>query len=200
MAYAVFYGAMSLDGYLADKDDNLDWLYQQEGGELVPYEAFYQLIDYTMMGRRTYEVVKRDAQLEILYPEKENFVFSHTDLDVDDNLQVVNEDPITFIQNLPSEKTIWVVGGGALLQPVIEAGLIEEWWIQIVPILLGEGVPLFLPQTNQQKLKLIETEQFGQFAQLHLKQVWSKFLYKIKTNAPIPFQLKWPPNVRLFSE
>ena len=83
---------------------------------------------------------------------------------------MVNEDPITFIQNLPSEKTIWVVGGGALLQPVIEAGLIEEWWIQIVPILLGEGVPLFLPQINQQKLKLIETEQFGQFAQLHLKQ------------------------------
>ena len=170
MAHAVFYGAMSLDGYLADKEDGLNWLYHHEGGELVPYDVFYQAIDYTMMGRRTYEVVQRDAQLEILYPEKENFVFSHTDLDVDDNLQVVNEDPITFIQNLPSEKTIWVVGGGALLQPVIEAGLIEEWWIQIVPILLGEGVPLFLPQINQQKLKLIETEQFGQFAQLHLKQ------------------------------
>lgn len=170
MARVVFYGAMSLDGYLADKKDGLDWLYHQEGGELVPYDVFYQAIDYTMMGRRTYEVVKRDAALETIYPEKENFVFSHTDLDVDDNLQVVNEDPITFIQNLPSEKTIWVVGGGALLQPVIEAGLIEEWWIQIVPILLGEGVPLFLPQINQQKLKLIETEQFGQFAQLHLKQ------------------------------
>ena len=91
MAHAVFYGAMSLDGYLADKEDGLNWLYHQEGGELVPYDVFYQAIDYTMMGRRTYEVVKRDAQLEILYPEKENFVFSHTDLDVDDNLQVVNE-------------------------------------------------------------------------------------------------------------
>ncbi len=37
MARAVFYGAISLDGYLADKADRLDWLYQQEGGELVPY-------------------------------------------------------------------------------------------------------------------------------------------------------------------
>ncbi|MDT2755230.1 dihydrofolate reductase family protein [Enterococcus pseudoavium] len=170
MARAVFYGAISLDGFLADKEDRLEWLYQQEGGELVPYEAFYQTIDYTMMGRRTYEVVKRDQELTVIYPEKENYVFSHSVLEVDSNLQVVNEDPVEFIKNLPADKTVWVVGGGALLQPVIEAGLIEEWWIQIVPLLLGEGIPLFLPQTNQQKFQLLETEQFGQFAQLHLKK------------------------------
>lgn len=123
-----------------------------------------------MMGRRTYEVVKRDAEMEEIYPEKENFIFSHSAIQVDENMQVVSEDPVTFIQELPADKTVWVVGGGALLQPVIEAGLIDEWWIQIVPILLGEGVPLFLPQTNQQKLQLLETEQFGQFAQLHLKK------------------------------
>ncbi|MGO3116095.1 dihydrofolate reductase family protein [Enterococcus pseudoavium] len=170
MARAVFYGAISLDGFLADKEDRLEWLYQQEGGELVPYEAFYQTIDYTMMGRRTYEIVKRDQELTVIYPEKENYVFSHSVLEVDSNLQVVNEDPVEFIKNLPADKTVWVVGGGALLQPVIEAGLIEEWWIQIVPLLLGEGIPLFLPQTNQQKFQLLETEQFGQFAQLHLKK------------------------------
>lgn len=170
MARAVFYGAISLDGFLADKEDRLEWLYQQEGGELVPYEAFYQTIDYTMMGRRTYEIVKRDQELTVIYPEKENYVFSHSILEVDSNLQVINEDPVEFIKNLPADKTVWVVGGGALLQPVIEAGLIEEWWIQIVPLLLGEGIPLFLPQTNQQKFQLLETEQFGQFAQLHLKK------------------------------
>ncbi|MDT2736947.1 dihydrofolate reductase family protein [Enterococcus pseudoavium] len=170
MARAVFYGAISLDGFLADKEDRLEWLYQQEGGELVPYEAFYQTIDYTMMGRRTYEIVKRDQELTVIYPEKENYVFSHSVLEVDSNLQVVNEDPVEFIKNLPADKTVWVVGGGALLQPVIEAGLIEEWWIQIVPLLLGEGISLFLPQTNQQKFQLLETEQFGQFAQLHLKK------------------------------
>ncbi|GAA2915878.1 dihydrofolate reductase family protein [Enterococcus pseudoavium] len=159
-----------MDGFLADKEDRLEWLYQQEGGELVPYEAFYQTIDYTMMGRRTYEVVKRDQELTVIYPEKENYVFSHSVLEVDSNLQVVNEDPVEFIKNLPADKTVWVVGGGALLQPVIEASLIEEWWIQIVPLLLGEGIPLFLPQTNQQKFQLLETEQFGQFAQLHLKK------------------------------
>ncbi|MGO3791178.1 MULTISPECIES: dihydrofolate reductase family protein [unclassified Enterococcus] len=170
MARAVFYGAISLDGYLADKEDRLEWLYHQEGGEHIPYDSFYQTVDYTMMGRRTYDVVKRDAEMETIYPEKENYIFSHSKISVDDNMQVVDEDPVAFIQNLPADKTVWVVGGGALLQPVIEAGLIDEWWIQIVPILLGEGIPLFLPQTNQQKLRLIETEQFGQFAQLHLKK------------------------------
>ncbi|MFC0277486.1 dihydrofolate reductase family protein [Enterococcus devriesei] len=170
MARAVFYGAISLDGYLADKQDRLDWLYNQPGGELVPYDQFYQGIDYTMMGRRTYDVVKRDAPKEVLYPEKENFVFSRSNLNLEDNLQLVDQDQVAFIQHLPEDKTIWVVGGGALLRPVIEAGLIEEWWIQVVPILLGEGVPLFLPQRNQQKFQLVETEQFGQFAQLHLKK------------------------------
>lgn len=170
MARAVFYGAMSLDGYLADKADRLEWLYQQEGGELVPYEAFYQSFDYAMMGRKTYEVVQRDLGSEVLNPGKQNIVFSHSKLSVDEHTEVVTGDPVAFIQGLPADKTIWVVGGGVLLQPVIEAGLIEEWWIQIVPILLGEGVPLFLPQTNRQKFQLIETEQFGQFAQLHLKK------------------------------
>ncbi|MBM7712917.1 dihydrofolate reductase family protein [Enterococcus xiangfangensis] len=170
MARTVFYGAMSLDGYLADKEDRLEWLYQQEGGDKFPFDLFYQSIDYTMMGRRSYEVVKRDAQLEVINPGKENFVFSHSAIKVDDNMQVINEDPVEFIKKLPADKTIWVVGGGALLQPIIEAGLIDEWWIQIVPILLGEGVPLFLPQSNQQKFQLLETEQIGQFAQLHLKK------------------------------
>ena len=170
MARAVFYGAISLDGYLADKADRLDWLYQQEGGELVPYDAFYQTVDYTIMGRRTYDAVKRDAELDVIYPEKENFIFSHSAIEVDENMRVVNGDPVEFIEKLPSDKTVWVVGGGALLRPVIEAGLIDEWWIQIVPILKGEGVPLFLPQTNQQKFQLLETEQFGQFAQIHLKK------------------------------
>lgn len=171
MARAVFYGAVSLDGYLADKDDRLEWLYQQEGGDEVPYEEFYQLIDYTMMGRKTYEVVKRDlGSAEVLNPGKQNFVFSHAKLKVDENMEIVAGDPVAFIQQLPADKTIWVVGGGALLQPVIEAELIDEWWIQLVPILLGEGVPLFLPQTNRQQLHLLEVEQFGQFAQLHLKK------------------------------
>ena len=170
MARAVFYGAISLDGYLADKEDRLEWLYGQEGGELVPYDAFYQTIDYTIMGRRTYEAIKRDAELEAIYPEKKNYLFTHSTIQVDDTMQLVNEDPVEFIKALPADKTVWIVGGGSLLKPVKEAGIIEEWWIQIVPILLGEGVPLFLPQSNQQKLQLLETEQFGQFAQLHLKK------------------------------
>ncbi|WP_407857074.1 dihydrofolate reductase family protein [Enterococcus hailinensis] len=169
-ARVVFYGAISLDGYLADKTDHLEWLYHQPGGELVPYEEFYQAIDYTMMGRRTYDVVKRDAPEEKLYPEKENYVFSHSEILVDDNIQLVHKNPIEFINDLPDDKTVWVVGGGALLKPIIEAKLIDEWWIQIVPTLLGEGIPLFIPQQMPQTLQLIDTKQYGQFAQLHLKK------------------------------
>ena len=169
-ARVVFYGAISLDGYLADKTDHLEWLYHQPGGELVPYEEFYQAIDYTMMGRRTYDVVKRDAPEEKLYPEKENYVFSHSEILVDDNIQLVHKSPIEFINDLPDDKTVWVVGGGALLKPIIEAKLIDEWWIQIVPTLLGEGIPLFIPQQMPQTLQLIDTKQYGQFTQLHLKK------------------------------
>ena len=82
MGKIVFYGAISLDGYLATKEDSLQWLFDTPTGEKTTYEAFYQTIDQTIdqtiMGRKTYQEAKKLLATDHLYPEKKNFVFSTT--------------------------------------------------------------------------------------------------------------------------
>ena len=142
MGKIVFYGAISLDGYLATKEDSLQWLFDTPTGEKTTYH---------------------------LYPEKKNFVFSTNKELVLNDATVVHEDPVSFVKNIKehSNQTVWVVGGGNLLKPLIENHLIDEWWIQIAPVLLGEGIRLFQEGAYEERLKLVDTNYFGEFIELH---------------------------------
>lgn len=82
---------------------------------------------------------------------------------------VIHEDPVSFVKNIKehSNQTVWVVGGGNLLKPLIENHLIDEWWIQIAPVLLGEGIRLFQEGAYEERLKLVDTNYFGEFIELH---------------------------------
>lgn len=75
MRKIIFYGAVSLDGYLATKTDDLQWLFDTPTGEQTTYEDFYETIDTTIMGRKTYQEAKKYLETEAIYPEKKNFVF-----------------------------------------------------------------------------------------------------------------------------
>ncbi len=75
MGKIVFYGAISLDGYLATKEDSLQWLFDTPTGEKTTYEAFYQTIDQTIMGRKTYQEAKKLLATDHLYPEKRILYF-----------------------------------------------------------------------------------------------------------------------------
>lgn len=93
------------------------------------------------MGRKTYEEAKKILATEKLYPEKRNIVFSSNKELILNDAEVVHEEPAKFMKNLKdhSTETVWVVGGGKLLKPLIENQLIDEWRIQITPVILGEG-------------------------------------------------------------
>ena len=78
MGRILFYGAVSLDGYLATKEDSLQWLFDTPTGIGTTYEAFYKQIDVTVMGRRTYEEAKKYLETDALYPDKRNIVFIKT--------------------------------------------------------------------------------------------------------------------------
>ncbi|MBO0432076.1 dihydrofolate reductase family protein [Enterococcus sp. DIV0660C] len=172
MRKIVFYGAISLDGYLATKEDGLQWLFDTPTGEKTTYESFYQTIDTTIMGRKTYEEAKKSLDAELLYPEKKNYVFSRNQSLVLPDATVINEDPASFIEKIRQESgsDIWIVGGGALLKPLLESQLIDEWWIQITPVLLGEGIRLFEPGEYQERLEYIDSQEFGQFIELHYRK------------------------------
>ncbi|ASZ07051.1 MULTISPECIES: dihydrofolate reductase family protein [Enterococcus] len=172
MRKIVFYGAISLDGYLATKEDDLQWLFDTPAGEETTYEAFYETIDTTIMGRKTYEEAKKSLGTELLYPEKKNYVFSRNRSLILPDATVINDDPASFVENLRQESgsDIWIVGGGSLLKPLLEKQLIDEWWIQITPVLLGEGIRLFEPGDYEERLEYVGAQQFGQFLELHYRK------------------------------
>lgn len=169
MGKVVFYGAVSMDGYLADQADGLTWLFETDTGLETTYEAFFETIDTTLMGRKTYQEAKKLLSGALLYPEKENYVCSTSLKEPLPDANIVEGDPVTFLQS-HKEKNIWVVGGGQLLKPILEADLIDEWFIQIAPVLLGKGKRLFQEGTYFSRLQLIETTQMGQLLELHYKR------------------------------
>ena len=67
-------------------------------------------------------------------------------------------------------KDIWIVGGGGLFSELIEADLIDEYWIQIAPVLLGKGKRLFEEGNYRQRLKFVETTHMGELTELHFKR------------------------------
>ncbi|MCC4046279.1 dihydrofolate reductase family protein [Enterococcus gallinarum] len=170
MGKLVFYGAISLDGYLAGAKDQLDWLLETDTGTSTTYEKFFETIDATAMGRKTYEEAKKMLATEKLYPEKENYVFSRqmqTDLT---DAVVVDQDPVAFLSQLKKEKTVWLVGGGNLLHLILEADLIDEWYVQIAPVLLGTGKRLFEPGEYAARLQFVDMTQMGELIEIHYQR------------------------------
>ncbi|QBG57914.1 diacylglycerol kinase [Bacillus amyloliquefaciens] len=164
----VFYGAVSTDGYLARENHSLDWLIGTEGEEDTDYADFYESVDTIIMGRKTYEEILVLFPDEFPYKGKECYVFSRTLTGRTEDVRFIQEEPADFIQALKRQdgKRIWIVGGGDLLQPILKEELVDEFIIQIAPVLLGRGIPLFRPGETETALKLTDVRRYKQFAEL----------------------------------
>ncbi|MBM7551149.1 dihydrofolate reductase family protein [Thalassobacillus pellis] len=157
MGKVILFIAMSLDGYISQENEEIDWLWKEENYD---YEKFYASIDTVILGRKTYDQVLERYD-EFPYRMKDVYVVS--------NLQEGNEEYARFIQpeqirplvNLLKEdqdKNIWIVGGAKLIQHFIQKQLIDEFQITIQPTLLGSGIPLFPPGGIEQQLELYEVK------------------------------------------
>lgn len=165
----LFYGAMSVDGYLAREDHSLDWLIGTEGEEEAGYNEFYNSIDTVVMGRKTYEQIQILSPDEFPYSDKKCYVFSRSLTGTTDFVEFVDADVTSFFQTLKSEagKRIWIVGGGEILQPLLQEKMVDEFFIQIAPSIIGKGIPLFIPADQQTDLKLLDVRRYKQLAELH---------------------------------
>ena len=160
-----FYGCVTLDGYLAAKDHALDWLHQTGTAEETGYEAFYAQMDVTVMGRRTFREVEKLGNPAEAYPTTENFVFTHRPLDRA-GFTAVSGDPAAFVEGLGREKRVWVVGGNTILAPLLDRDRVDHLIIQVAPVLLGAGIPLFTQREALRRFRLEAVRQYGQFAEL----------------------------------
>jgi dihydrofolate reductase len=145
MPEIVYYVAASLDGYIATPDGGIAWLEPFEGtGEDYGYSAFYASVDTLLLGSRTYEQVLTFESWP--YPGKPCWVFSRRSLaPARPEVRVTAQRPrevAAELDALGSHKA-WLVGGGLLAGAFEAEGLITEYMVAIIPVLLGAGIPLF---------------------------------------------------------
>ena len=161
MRKVTFGGANSLDNFIARKDDAVDWLlWNKEVTKIM--KDFWKTIDTIVMGRKTYEVGKRMGS--VAHPGIETYVFSRTIKESNKKwLTFVSEDAADFVRRLKNEegKDICVMGGGVLAKSLFEADLIDEIGINVHPVLLGSGIPLFYEMPRQIDLELVKCQQLS---------------------------------------
>ena len=160
MRKVTFGGANSLDDYFARKDDAVDWLLWGEEVSSIT-ATFWKTVDTVVMGRRTYEVALRSGTPA--YPGVKNYVFSRTlEESPDQKVEIIREDAAEFVRKLKSQegKDICVMGGGLLAKSLFEANLIDEIGLNIHPVLLGSGIPLFHEMSHQINLELLDCKPF----------------------------------------
>ncbi|TYR81244.1 dihydrofolate reductase [Priestia megaterium] len=165
----VFYGAISVDGYIARENHSLDWLIGTEGEEDTGYSDFYETVDTILMGRNTYDQISILSPQEFPYKDKQCYVFSRKMTGSNEFVKFINEDIVGFTQSLKEQegKRIWIVGGGEVLHPLLQGKLVDEFIIQIAPSIIGRGIPLFMPGDQENKLTLVDVRRYKQFAELH---------------------------------
>ncbi|MCA0144718.1 dihydrofolate reductase family protein [Blastococcus sp. LR1] len=161
-----YYTATTLDGFLADEHDSLDWLFRQEHDESGPFgmEAFMAGIGAIVMGSTTYEWVlaHEDGPWPYAIP---SWVMTSRDLAARDggDLRFASGDVRPVFEAMTAAaggKDLWLVGGGDLAGQFAEAGLLDEVVVSVAPVTLGAGRPL-LPRRLD--LELVESAVNGAF-------------------------------------
>lgn len=168
----VLFIASTLDGYIATKDHDLNWLFNVEGEGDNGISAFYNTIDTVIMGRTTYDWVMAHEDV-FPYQDKECYIFSRTPREDTEYVTFVNKDVVSFTNKLKSKsgKNIWIIGGGELLSDFIKENLVDEIIVTIAPVLLGNGIPLFRQNNFQTLLKLNSINRFNQFVELRYEVI-----------------------------
>jgi dihydrofolate reductase len=163
----IVYIAASLDGFIAKKDGGLDWLLNipNPGNSDYGFSEFLKTIDAIVMGRNTYELVLTFNEWPYNKPV---FILSNTlqsvPKNMTDKVEILKGNPDSIVKDLNSRKYFNLyIDGGKTIQGFLKYELITEIRITRVPILLGDGIPLFAALPKEQKFEHIKTEVFNNF-------------------------------------
>jgi dihydrofolate reductase len=144
--------AMSLDGYIAGPNGEADWIIIDPD---IDFRALFEQFDTFLMGRRTFEGMGGAGGGG--HSGAQTMVFSRTLRQEDHpNVTIVSdnlEQALTDLRAKPG-KDIWLFGGGSLFRSLLEARLVDGVEVSVIPVLLGEGIPLLPPEPSSERFRL----------------------------------------------
>ena len=152
---------ISLDGYIARPNGAVDFLFMPKDYSMA---SFFSTVDVAIMGRKTFDVAVKTSGGSFSGSSMATYVFSHSELPGErSGVTFINESPATFVQQLRKRpgKDIWLMGGGELARDFLKADLVDELCLGIVPVLLGEGIPLFPSSFPQRDFSLVENKTYS---------------------------------------
>lgn len=165
--------ATSADGYIARPDGDLEWLTSRPAPEgFYGMNAFMRSIDTKVLGRKTYEVSLRMGAK--FGSDSRTIVFSRHALPADapSGVEFVNGPIGPFVSRLRERpgKDIWLMGGGELIASFLDEHAVDEFVISVVPVFIGDGIPLIARRHRDVPLKLESVDRFEDgLVQLHYR-------------------------------
>jgi dihydrofolate reductase len=175
-----YFTATTLDGFIADADNSLDWLFAVERDEDDrSWPDFFDGVGALVMGATTYEWVlgHEPEMLESpdrrrgYYDDRPTWVFTHRELPripgidltfVQGDVRAVHD---RIVEAVPG-KNLWLVGGGDLVGQFDDAGLLDEIRLGLTPVTLGSGAPVLPRRITSERLHLRSVDRSGQLVQL----------------------------------
>ena len=171
MRKVVLYIAMSLDGYIADEHGNVDWINGQDMNveNIDTYSAFVRDVDTVIMGWDTYhQIITKLSPTEWVYANLTSYIITHRKLHSKNKIFFTEKAPFNLVKELKNKegKGIWICGGANIVQQLVQTDLIDEYYISVIPTVLGSGIRLFGTVPDEIKLKLISTQTYNGIVEL----------------------------------
>jgi len=154
MRKVIYGGAMSLDGFIAGPKGEFDWIVMDPD---IDFMALMGRFDTFLLGRKTFEVMRRMADAAPPTPGIQNIVFSRTLRPSDCPAgTILSDDAEAVVADLRRKpgKDIALFGGGELFRSLLAAGLVDEVHFNVVPVLLGGGTAMLPSPADRRRLKL----------------------------------------------
>lgn len=166
----IVYIATSLDGYIAKFDGDFSFLFTVEReGEDYGYADFVKTVDTAIVGRKTYDKII-SMGYDFPHSDKESYIITRTSRPSIGSVNFYTGSLKELVFNLKSKagKHIFVDGGAEIVNELLKDNLIDEFYISVIPVLLGEGISLFKGGRPEMKLQLINSTHFDSgLVQLH---------------------------------
>ena len=151
--------AMSLDGYIAGPNGEADWIPMDPD---MDFAELWSRFDILLMGRKTYEMAR--TGFEQFGTQGSEIVVASRTLRREDapNVTIISELTLDAVASLRvhAKKDIWLFGGGELFRSLLTMGAVDSVEATVIPVLLGDGLPLLPSYAQRVDLKLVEHKPF----------------------------------------